>query len=361
MSSIPTVLVYEYFTGGGCPEGKLPGGLAAEALGMLWALLTDFRAWGAVRTITAFDPRFEKRIAGLNRKTLPADEVVCVSPAKHEDLYLSLLRQCDATLIVAPETGGILSMLIAKAEKTGIPLLCSTSMAAARAGNKALCSRLFRSANLPTPRTHCTTFSTAPQASKRMGFPQVIKPIDGVGCEGIHRLNSFLELPAALKSIRKVTNQNQILLQSVECGIHASVSLLTAMGRCLPLSLNCQLMDDAVAYQYRGSRVPYDHPSKKYAMDLACSAVKLIPGLKGYIGVDLVLSGDRAHLIEINPRLTTSYIGLRQISKVNFAKAMWDACQKGILPDNVPLNGCVVIRKDDPDSWGLQTDKHTPF
>jgi hypothetical protein len=72
MSSALTVFVYEYFAGGGCPEGDLPAGLASEALGMLWAVLREFRDWGKVRTVAALDRRFEQRIPGLDRGTLPA-------------------------------------------------------------------------------------------------------------------------------------------------------------------------------------------------------------------------------------------------------------------------------------------------
>jgi predicted ATP-grasp superfamily ATP-dependent carboligase len=46
----------------------------------------------------------------------------------------------------------------------------------------------------------------------------------------------------------------------------------------------------------------------------------------GYIGVDLVLGADPDgqddHVIEINPRLTTSYVGLRALSRNNLAAAM---------------------------------------
>jgi hypothetical protein len=54
--------------------------------------------------------------------------------------------------------------------------------------------------------------------------------------------------------------------------------------------------------------------------------VAALPQPRGYIGVDLVLgaaadgSGDR--MIEINPRLTTSYVGLRVAAKTNLAAAM---------------------------------------
>jgi predicted ATP-grasp superfamily ATP-dependent carboligase len=55
--------------------------------------------------------------------------------------------------------------------------------------------------------------------------------------------------------------------------------------------------------------------------------------LQGYVGVDLVLgaaedaSGD--HAIEINPRLTTSYIGLRRLSRNNLARAWLDVLRGG--------------------------------
>ncbi len=67
-----------------------------------------------------------------------------------------------------------------------------------------------------------------------------------------------------------------------------------------------------------------------------------------------MLAEDHVELIEINPRVTTSYIGLRQVATMNLAQAIWDACMNGVLPDCFPLNGEVVIRKDDPGSWGLR-------
>jgi tyramine---L-glutamate ligase len=352
MSSVPTVLVYEFFTGGGCPEGPLPGGLAAEALGMLWALLADFRSWGAVHTITPLDPRFGECIPGLSGKSLPADEVISVAPGNYKAIYSSLLKRCDAALIIAPETNGMLARLTAQAEISGKLVLGSSASAAATAGDKAACSMLFLRAKLPNPKTRMASFASADHIAKQMGCPLVIKPIDGVGCEGVFRMNSISELPAILDLIRKATNHDRILLQSLVDGIHASVSLMVSNGGCQPLSLNRQLMETISTFQYRGSQTPFDHPSRDYAIDLASSAVQTIPGLRGYVGVDLVLTGDTAQVIEINPRLTTSYIGIRQIARINLAEAIWNACRHAILPDYVPLAGQVVIKKDDPATWG---------
>jgi tyramine---L-glutamate ligase len=353
MSSKPIVLVYEYFTGGGCPEGPLPEGLAAEALGMLWALLTDFRNWGAVHTMIPLDPRFNECVLGLNRQTFPADEVVCALPGSHEAIYNFLLSRCDAALIIAPETNGILARLTAQAEMAGKTVLGSSASATATAGDKAACGMLFVREKLPTPKTRMTDFDSADRIAKQMGCPLVVKPVDGIGSEGVFRLNHISELPAILDAVRKATDHDRILLQSYVDGTHASVSLMVSNGRCLPLSLNCQLMETGSKFQYLGSQVPCDHPACSDASVLASSAAQLIPGLCGYVGVDMVLTDDGPQLIEINPRLTTSYIGLRQVAQANLAQAIWNACRNGILPDNFPLSGQVAIKKDDPTSWGI--------
>ena len=347
-------MVYEFFSGGGSPEGELPAGLASEALGMLWAVLQDFRNWGAVHTITAIDPRFERLLPGSGRETLPADEVVSARAGEHEDVYLSLLKRCDAVLAIAPETDGVLSKLAEQAETEGLPLLGSNSSAIATAGNKATCSRLFDLANIPAPVTRTASFLTAAHVAGQLQWPLIVKPVDGVGCEGVCCLNNLSELPSILALIRRTTSQEQILLQSLASGIPASVSLLVAESGCMPLSLNLQLIDAGAPYQYLGSRVPLHHPMGDRAMELAALAAGLIPGLKGYIGVDVVLAEDRVELIEINPRITTSYLALRQVAGVNLARAMWEACMLDILPDRFALNGDAVIRKDDPGSWGLQ-------
>ena len=62
---------------------------------------------------------------------------------------------------------------------------------------------------------------------------------------------------------------------------------------------------------------------------------------------------DAAQLIEVNPRPTNSYIGLRQFSSANVARLIWDACMEGVLPKRVSLNGQVLVKKDDVGSWGM--------
>jgi hypothetical protein len=71
------------------------------------------------------------------------------------------------------------------------------------------------------------------------------------------------------------------------------------------------------------------------ATELANRAVAALPPVVGYVGVDLVLGaepdGREDAAIEINPRLTTSYVGLRAAAQANLAGAMWTIAQ-GAMP-----------------------------
>lgn len=307
---------------------------------MLRALLADFRAWGAVHTITTLDVR-------LATLTLPADEVIRVAPGQHEAIVSALLARSQAALVIAPETDGILARLSAQVENAGIPLLSSSSAAVAIAGDKSACYQRFRQAGLPTPLTRRTGFAAAPRAAAEMGYPLVTKPLDGVGCEGVCLVTGPAELAQALAVLRRATRQEQILLQSFVAGTHASVSLLVTESRAQPISLNGQEIEIGCPFVYRGGVVPLAHPVAARAFDVARAAAGLVPGLRGYIGVDLVLTQAEAFLIEINPRLTTSYIGLRRVVPFNLARAIWDACLRDRLPEKVALTGQAVFAKDE--------------
>jgi predicted ATP-grasp superfamily ATP-dependent carboligase len=136
------------------------------------------------------------------------------------------------------------------------------------------------------------------------------------------------------------------LLQRFIQGIHASASLLVHAGAVLPLSLNGQRITPGLPFVYHGGWVPLEHALKAQALALSGRAARLLPGLRGYVGVDLVLADPTSYVIEINPRLTTSYVGLRQVADCNLARAIWDCCRSGRLPEQIGLRGHVVFCKD---------------
>jgi hypothetical protein len=78
--------------------------------------------------------------------------------------------------------------------------------------------------------------------------------------------------------------------------------------------------------QYLGGELPLPPDLAARATDLARRAIAALPCWLGYLGIDLVLGpqagGAGDVVIEVNPRLTTSYIGLRLAARTNLAEAM---------------------------------------
>ena len=79
-------------------------------------------------------------------------------------------------------------------------------------------------------------------------------------------------------------------------------------------------------FTYRGGKLPLEAPLDARARRIALAAIAALPEPRGYLGVDLVLGeaddGSADRVIEINPRLTTSYVGLRALARSNLAAAM---------------------------------------
>jgi predicted ATP-grasp superfamily ATP-dependent carboligase len=89
-----------------------------------------------------------------------------------------------------------------------------------------------------------------------------------------------------------------------------------------------QKLSDDGRFAYRGGATIREEPLARRAAALAGRALDALPPARGYVGVDLVLGNDPGGrddvVIEVNPRLTTSYMGLRAATPQNLAKAILD-------------------------------------
>ena len=94
------------------------------------------------------------------------------------------------------------------------------------------------------------------------------------------------------------------------------------------------------AFSYHGGATPLDHPVAERAAEQAVRTCEAIPGLRGYVGVDLVLTKSEAVVIEVNPRLTTAYLGVRSALAENVAAMAIAACA-GRLPEPSPARRSV--------------------
>ncbi len=92
-----------------------------------------------------------------------------------------------------------------------------------------------------------------------------------------------------------------------------------------------QRISDDGRLRYLGGELPLAAGLAERARSLAERALAAMPAAVGYVGVDLVLGrepdGSEDVVIEINPRLTTSYVGLRAAARINLAEAMWRLAQ----------------------------------
>jgi len=161
----------------------------------------------------------------------------------------------------------------------------------------------------------------------------VIKPRWGCGSEGIIVTDDSL-LPDGFIRTRFIE------------GEHISVSLIRSKnGFVLPLTVNRQLVEiTPEKIVYKGGITPYFTPRVDEIID-ACRRAGKILGCRGYFGVDLVLS-DKPYIVDVNPRPTTSIIGISRVIDQEIGSLILDACRDR-LPESVNIISEEVIYKLD--------------
>lgn len=179
----------------------------------------------------------------------------------------------------------------------------------------------------------------------------IIKPLSGVDCEDIVIINDIDELTLDLDKIFKPGSR--VIVQEYVEGTDISVSLISDGKNAIPLSLNQQfveLKDDKG--RYLGGKLPYESQFKDEAFEIATNAVEAIEGIKGFVGVDLIINADEkdiysVYLLEINSRFTTPYVGLTKVSNLNIGKSIIDLIDGRIAIDDIDisLEGEVEFRK----------------
>lgn len=284
------------------------------------ALVADLAALEGVCVLATADPRFPL--------TPPARaEVVTIT---HPSRLPTVAARADAVWAIAPETRGRLARLTRRLEAGGQRVLGSSAEAIHNCADKLRLLRRLRAAGVPVPATQPLARVVAdgrahPPLAATLPFPLVVKPARGAGCEGVALARSPAELPAALTLAEQAAAGGPVLLQEYVDGLAASVSLLGDGARAVPLAVNRQHVRPGTPFTYDGGETPLDHPLAGRAVERAQAACAAVPGLRGYVGVDLVLAGVDAVVLEINPRLTTSYLGLRRALDANVAALALEA------------------------------------
>ncbi|MCP8311492.1 MAG: ATP-grasp domain-containing protein [Candidatus Methylarchaceae archaeon HK02M1] len=342
------VAIFEYISGGGLSERKLPSSILSEGYSMLSSVLRDFKE-ADYHTSTLLDSRL-----AVFQPPLKADRIYVVNSQREFKIrFRDLLKDADASLLIAPESNGILVDLLRLSEELGVASLNCTINSVKAVCNKYRLYNRLKKDGFPVPETRYATVGEgvekAQGISEEMGFPLIIKPIECVGCRGLSTLREISQVLPAIDKIKEETEASKYLIQELVRGVHASVSLISNGRRAMPLTLNLQIIalnQPKKNSNYIGGVVPLDHKLREVAFHTARRAVELFRGLKGYVGVDIVLSKNEPVLIEINPRLTVSYIGLRNISNINLAKIIVEASLEDRLPEDFKPFGYALFIKE---------------
>jgi predicted ATP-grasp superfamily ATP-dependent carboligase len=128
-----------------------------------------------------------------------------------------------------------------------------------------------------------------------------------------------------------------MIVQPYVSGQPASVSFLTGLREPFALLPATQDIRTAGQFFYCGGAIPIREDPSRRAIAIASQAVSAVPGLRGYVGVDIVLGaaedGSEDYVIEINARLTTSYLALRVLATTNLAEALLETAASETSPD----------------------------
>ena len=209
----------------------------------------------------------------------------------------------DLSWIVAPETGGELARLqAAVGEDRWIG--CDAAAIACAASKRATLA-VLAAAGVPTP---------LDDAANHRGR-WIVKPDDGAGCLST-RVHPDLATARSVVAWQRRRDDPLVLQPFIE-GEALSVSMIVGADLAAVVSFNRQqiAVDAAGRLSDRGVQAaaldPATDPRVARLDALATATARALPGLGGFVGIDIVWNQERgAVVIEVNPRVTCAYVGL---------------------------------------------------
>jgi predicted ATP-grasp superfamily ATP-dependent carboligase len=291
-----------------------------EGSAMIGALASDLVGIDGCRVSALRDPRV------LHLALHGCSVVDVTSSASHNEEFEHLASRADATVLIAPEFDAILLRAANRVLASGGRLASPSPEFIRIAANKHRTCETLSAASVPTPRG--VVLEPDEPLPRDFPYPAVIKPSDGAGSQDTYMVSGPHDSPPAYAWTRRLEQYLPGLAASVAvlCGAKSRVALVPCKQR---------LTNDG-RLRYLGGELPLSAGLAERATSLAENALAALPSTVGYVGVDIVLGrdphGKEDVVIEVNPRLTTSYVGLRAAAQTNLAELMWRIAQ-GESPD----------------------------
>ncbi len=307
------IFVQEYATGGGLVNNPLHTSLLIEGFAILRALILNFKKCG-YEVVTTIDFRLKQL-----ESFLAADIIKPITTKQSiVDVSCDLLNNCDYFLIIAPGANNILSSFVNNYTKTKARSLNCNSELIDLATNKYLTYKFCSTLQITFPKTYkmqknglCLDIENSSLKERHwsklidereLSFPVILKPNDGIACEGLalcanqNELNDFLQKNPS----------EELLLQEFIEGEHLSATVNISPKEVRIISLNKQLISFTNNISdYLGGATNIQHDLSNEIEKLIFQLLSSMKGVNGLIGIDFVIRNKEIYFIELNPRATT--------------------------------------------------------
>ncbi len=235
--------------------------------------------------------------------------------------YLRKIKpEVDAVWIIAPETNN--ELIKAKEILSDKPWVGCQEPALNLSTNKCSTKKKLLEFNILNPDSITyNNFSL---------LEYIVKPEDGAGCENTTKHISYKSAKESF-SVRKAQGED-VMLEKFIPGQTMSFAMLCSDKNSEILTINRQIINIK-----KNGKLIYDgicRINHEIDQNLKIKVSKIgnklreaLPGLKGFVGVDFILDQNTdICVIEINPRITCSYIGLSNYLNRSVAKEILKIC-----------------------------------
>ena len=230
--------------------------------------------------------------------------------------------------------------------------------------------RIYTNSKIRSFRIRCTDDLSA--AGKVVGFPAVLKPIQGEGSLGVHLVNSSKELETVyhkihskLPSLASILGEvPDLLLEQYIDGTEHNVQLIIQNGNVFFAATSDDSMGLLPWFQDEG----HSHPSKlgvreqEALTDYAIEVCKWLKMTDGVVHIELKISKGRPQLIEVNARMGGLYIwhGVKTVWGVDLLLHAYEIAL-GVPVSHIPNRGSLDIHTHTPKVFAVSKYPNAPF
>ena len=226
---------------------------------------------------------------------------------------------CDVGLVIAPDH--LLPRFTLAMETRTHNLGCG-SMNVAVCANKQRTGTILASHGIAVPE------------EQEKGL-RIVKPVYGCGATGVRLTRG----PAGQGEFgQKYIEGENYSVSVVGSRVVGEACLYFTGEPPVALALNRQHIeiDPGGEFHYRGGETPATHQKEQEIKETAINAVKIL-GCQGYAGVDVVVA-DQVYVVDVNPRITTSIVGITACMNEEIADILVRA-SKGMTIGSLNFSG----------------------